>query len=88
MDILNSEGCILGIETLHNNLYLKIKKQANNSYAYFPTDRNSIEQYLAGNITTRELLIPLEDFVFINNTYTSIPDGLKTSMSDDILAKI
>lgn len=88
MDILNSEGCILGIEKIHNRLYLKIKWQSSNEYAYFPADRNSIEQYLAGNITTRELLTRFEDFVFINNTYISIPDGLKTSTPEDILSNI
>jgi len=37
MDILNSEGTIIGIEKIKNSYYLKIKKQNDNLYAYFPT---------------------------------------------------
>lgn len=58
MDIINSEGTIIGIEIIKNSHFLKIKKQNDNQYAYFPLDITQLEKYFSGKITTRELLIP------------------------------
>lgn len=85
MDILNSEGTIIGIEKINNNYFLKIKKQKNNQCAYFPVNREMLQRYFAGEITTRNLLIPLEEFSFIDEKYTNISDGMKANSVEDIL---
>jgi hypothetical protein len=87
MDILNSEGTIIGIEKVKNSYYLKIKKQIDNKYAYFPIDIKQLEKYFSGKITTRELLISLEEFSFIDDLYTNIDDGLKRNSEIKILNK-
>lgn len=87
MDILNSEGTIIGIERINTNYFIKIKKQINNQYAYFPISK-MLQRYFAGEITTRGLLIPLEEFSFIDDFYTNINDGLKTNRIEEILNNI
>lgn len=87
MDILNSEGTIIGIEKIKNSHFLKIKKQHDNQYAYFPIDKTQLEKYFIGKITTRELLIPLEEYSFIDDLYTNIDNGLKRNSETKILNK-
>ena len=88
MDILNSEGTIIGIERINANYFIKIKKQINNEYAFFPVSREMLQRYFAGEITTRGLSIPLEEFSFIDDFYTNINEGLKTNRIEEILNNI
>ena len=88
MDILNSEGTIIGIERIHDSYYIKIKKHSNNEYAFFPTNRIMLQRYFAGEITTRELLIPLDQFSFIDDFYTQIDHGFMVNAIDDILGNL
>ncbi|MEI7508843.1 MAG: hypothetical protein WCJ62_05190 [Flavobacterium sp.] len=87
MDIINSEGTIIAIERIKNSHFLKIKKQNDNQYAYFPIDRTQLEKYFSGEITTRELLIPLDELSFIDDLYTDINNGLKRNSTTEILNK-
>ncbi|MFZ4414377.1 MAG: hypothetical protein ACOYOV_14935 [Bacteroidales bacterium] len=88
MDILNSEGTIIGIEKIHTNYFLKIKKNDENQYAYFPINKNLLKKYLLGEITLRESLIPLDEFSFIDDYYTSISNEMKENSVDRILNDI
>jgi hypothetical protein len=85
MDILNSEGTIMSIERIRNGLFLKIKKHSQNQYVYFPITRDQLARYFAGEITTREMLIPLDDLSFIDEHYNNIAIGIKTNHADTIL---
>ena len=85
MDIINSEGTIIGIEIIHNRYFLKIKKYDENIYVYFPINKNSLERYLQGEKTLRELLIPLDELSFIDEYYTNINNEMKNNSIDKIL---
>ena len=52
MNIIESEGTIIALERIKNYHFLKIKKQNDNQYAYFPIDRTQLEKYFSGEITT------------------------------------
>jgi hypothetical protein len=87
MNIIESEGTIISIEKIKNSHFLKIKKHNDNQYAYFPIDRTQLEKYFSGEITTRELLIPLDELSFIDDLYTNIDNGLKRNSTTEILNK-
>jgi hypothetical protein len=44
-----------------------------------------LEKYFSGKITTRELLIPLDELSFIDDLYTNIDNGLKRNSETKIL---
>lgn len=87
MNIIESEGTIISIEKIKNSHFLKIKRQNDNQYAFFPIDRTQLEKYFSGKITTRELLIPLDELSFMDDLYTNIDNGLKRNSTTDILNK-
>ena len=88
MNIIESEGTIISIEKIKNSYFLKIKKHNDNQYAYFPIDKTQLEKYFSVKITTRELLIPLDELSFIDDLYTNIDNGLKRNSTTDILNKL
>lgn len=96
LDILNSEGTIIGITLINKKLFLKIKKERNNEYVYFPIEKSILIAYFDGKVTTRELLTSsnanffdtLDDLSFINEYYTNINTSLKSTSINEILEHI
>jgi len=68
--------------------FLKIKLDRDNLFAYFPITRNQLERYFQNQITTRELLVELDQFSFINNRYNEISNSLKAASHLDILNQL
>ena len=77
MDILNSEGTLVGTELIRNKLFLKIKRNNSNDYVYLPVSNDQVERYKQGAFSIRTL-IDLDNFVFIDDLYTNIDDNLKS----------
>lgn len=77
MEILNSEGTLVGTKRINGNLFLKIKRRKSNDYVYLPVSNDQIEKYKQGDFSIRAL-IDLDDLVFIDDLYTNIDDNLKS----------
>ena len=87
MDIINSEGTIIGIEKIKNSYYLKIKNKMIISMHTFKSMQQNQKKYFSREINTRELLILIEEFAFINELYAEIENDLKTNYTKEILTK-
>jgi len=50
--------------------------------------RDQLTRYFAGEISTRQMLTPLDDLSFIDTHYNNIDNGIKVNQADDILRNI
>lgn len=63
VDVLNSEGTILGLYKLNDEWYLASHLQGVDGNVYYTVQRDRFYDYLNGELTLRELYLESEDLI-------------------------
>ncbi len=79
-DILNSEGSILGLYRINNDLYLGSYLTNKSGIVYFSTEKPVLKKYLNSEINLKNVYLASEDFIvttkFRKETTTYIKEDL------------
>lgn len=79
-EILNSEGTILGLYQLNNQLFLGSFLSDKTGIVYYSTTKELLNQYFNSEITLKQVYLDSEDFIvsrkFRNDTMTYLKQDL------------
>lgn len=87
MDILNSEGCILGLKIIEKKPYLKVRNKEG-KYDLVLTSKDALEKFFDNKISVKDLISYNVAFNSIDDTYNNISEGIKVSLRNAVLSSI
>lgn len=84
-DIINSEGCILGLKIdLKSNLYLSSYLKDGSGNVYYSTTEEQLKSFIESKVTIREIYLDSKDFLVKHKYRTEVKTYLKEDFTDNL----
>jgi hypothetical protein len=83
-DILNSEGTILGLYQIDNELFLGSFLTDKTGMVYYSTNKKALNRYLNNEITLGQVYLESEDFIVSRNFRNDTVTYLKQDLAEKI----
>lgn len=83
-DILNSEGTILGLYQIDNELFLGSFLTDKTGMVYYSTNKEILNHYVNGEITLSQVYLDSEDFIVSRKFRNDTVAYLKQDLADKI----
>lgn len=86
IDILNSEGCILGLNTDNNgNLYLSSYLKDGSGYVFYSTTESQLKQFLQSKTTIEQIYSASADFSIKYKSRSEVVTSLKEDYQSKLM---
>lgn len=85
LDILNSEGCILGLKTdPKGNLYLSSFLKDGSGSVFYSTNLQELKAFLESNLTIKDMYLKSPDFLVKHKLRYDVKTFLKEDFQNDL----